>query len=140
MIHVLLDTSIYRSDPARRRAGFQTLTALCAGREITLHVPSIVRREFISHFANKGEALLAETLAKVKKLSKAAGSDETRETVRNAVTALEGLNGKYAAFIDSSFDYWLNQVYSEVHEVRPECINDVLDNYFSGDAPFKQIK
>lgn len=60
MIHVLLDTSIYRSDPPRRRAAFQTLAALCEAGDITLHVASIVKREFVSHFANKAEALLAE--------------------------------------------------------------------------------
>lgn len=140
MIHVLLDTSIYRSDPPRRRAGFQTLTALCAGREITLHVPSIVKREFVSHFANKAEVLLSETLAKVRKLSKAGGSDETKQTVRNTASALEALTGEYATFVEGAFDQWLNQVHAEVHEVRPECVNDVLDSYFSGDAPFKQIK
>jgi len=140
MIHVLLDTSIYRNDPPRRRAGFQTLTKLCTAREITLYVPSIVKREFISHFANKGEAQLAETLAKVKKLSKAPASDETRGTVRKAVGALEALTGKYAEFIDSSFDHWLNEVHAEVRELRPECVSDVLDKYFTGGAPFKQIK
>jgi hypothetical protein len=93
MIYVLLDTSIYRSDPPRRRAAFQTLTALCEAGEITLHVPSIVKREFVSHFANKAEALLAETLARVKKLRKAGASDDTRQTVSTAVTALEGVNG-----------------------------------------------
>jgi hypothetical protein len=140
MIHVLLDTSIYRSDPPRRRAAFQTLTALCEAREITLHVPSIVKREFVSHLANKTEALLAETLVRVKKLRKAGAANDTRQMVSTAVTALEGLNGKYAEFVQESFDAWLNQTHATVHEVQPECVNDVLDRYFSGDLPFKQVK
>lgn len=88
MIHVLFDTSIYRSDPPRRRAAFQALTALCEAGEITLHVPSIVKREFVSHFANKAEALLAETLARVKKLRKAGASADTRQTASTAGTEL----------------------------------------------------
>jgi hypothetical protein len=140
MLQVLLDTSIYHHDPQRRHAGFQTLTALCEERAVTLHIPSIVKREFITHFAGKAESRLSETLGKVNRLSRADGPAEATAVVDRVLTELTELTGKYEKYVEESFLAWLNHVNAVVHEIRPEGVHEIFDRYFSGDPPFRKVK
>jgi hypothetical protein len=139
-MHVLLDTSIYRRDPKRRSAGFQALIALCKENAITLHVPTIVRRELITHLAPEAEGLLDETIRKLRDLARSDGPDEARRTLKNSIDELEKLVGKYGKHVEESFNIWLRDTQAVLHELRPECTSDVLDSYFSGVPPFKNRK
>jgi len=68
MIHVLLDSSIYRGDPLRRRLAFATLTALCEKKLVVLHVPTIVKREFTTNLVLEAETILVEAVRSLNRL------------------------------------------------------------------------
>lgn len=140
MLHVLLDTSIYRQDELRRSAGFITLTSLCRQGLIRLHVPTIVKREFSSAVAMKAEAAAQEAVKAVRDLSRREGPAQAGEAVREVLARLEPLPGEYSRHAVEAFDTWLQHVGAEMHDVRPECLEDVLDRYFNGRPPFSSAK
>jgi rRNA-processing protein FCF1 len=48
MIHVVLDTNIFYSNRRRDSGPFHALVRLCNGSKVTLHVPYVVKHEFLS--------------------------------------------------------------------------------------------
>jgi hypothetical protein len=140
MIHVLLDSSIYRNDPTRQRLGFRTLAGLCEKKLVTLHIPSIVIREFTTHLVLEAEAVLAEAVRSVKKLSRVGGPDKERAFVEGSFNELKSFTGRYGEYAAQNFDDWLIRLNAIKHEVRADCLADVLNRYFKGEPPFKTIK
>lgn len=140
MIHVLLDSSIYRNDPSRRRLAFKTLAGLCEKKLVTLHVPSIVKREFTTYLAVQAEAVLGEAVRSLKKLTRSDGPNSARILAETSLTELRTFTTRYGEHAVSSFNEWLQKVHAVEHEVKPECVHDVLDRYFEGELPFKTVK
>jgi hypothetical protein len=48
MMEVVLDTNIYTSDPWRGKAGFNALVKLAQSGKLRLHIPYLVKKEFVS--------------------------------------------------------------------------------------------
>jgi hypothetical protein len=48
MLHIVLDTSTFRTNPRRTSPAFRTLSALARGGKIKIHVPHVIKREFLS--------------------------------------------------------------------------------------------
>ena len=53
MMHVVIDTSVYRTDPKRSRAGFHAITRLAVARQIRIHLPYYVRQEVLTQQAER---------------------------------------------------------------------------------------
>jgi len=140
MLHVVLDSTVFRQDPERTRSGFQTLGKLCEQHALALHIPSIVRREFISHRADMAERTLETTIRSVKELQRISDPAEAKAVVDRVLADLNNLTGSYAADIESRFDEWANANGASIEDVPADCLNDVLDQYFNGQGPFKKIK
>jgi len=140
MIHVILDSSIYRSDPARRRLPFKTLGGLCEKDLVKLHVPSIVKREFTTFLALEAEAVLAEAVRAVKKLSRSPGPKDEQTFVGKTLEELTNFVGRYKKHAERSFNEWMQEVKAVQDEIRGECLQDVVDSYFEGRMAFKKIK
>ena len=48
MLHIVIDTSIYRTDPWRKKAASKAVERLAKAGKLKLHVPYFVKEEFIS--------------------------------------------------------------------------------------------
>lgn len=140
MIHVLLDSSIYRGDPLRRRLAFATLTGLCEKKLVALHVPTIVKREFTTNLVLEAEAILVEAVRSLNRLRRFGGPDNERAFVEASWKELQTFKGRYGQYSALSFDAWLRKTNAIEHKIRPECLDDVLDQYFEGELPFRTIK
>ncbi len=140
MPNILLDTSIYRRDERRRSAGFKSLTSLCQQGLVRLYVPSIVRREFSTALAANAEISVNEALTKIRRLARQEGPEGGKKLIEETLQQFQALPEKYSKYAVESFDRWLEQVKAEVRDVRPECLPDVLESYFNGQAPFKKAK
>ncbi len=53
MIHVALDTNIYRHNPSLDSAGFKSLTYLAKRKSICIHIPYVVEHEFSTDLVHK---------------------------------------------------------------------------------------
>ncbi len=60
MIHVVLDTNIFSSDRRRNSGAFRAFARLCKGGKVKLHVPFVVRNEFLSQQKQEVRKLLKD--------------------------------------------------------------------------------
>jgi rRNA-processing protein FCF1 len=60
MTHLLLDTNAFTADRRREAGPFRALVRLCKGQKVKLHVPYVVKNEFVSQQKQEGRKLLKE--------------------------------------------------------------------------------
>lgn len=70
MIHVVLDTNIYRDNPRRDNLHFKALEKLSKAGVIRLHIPYVVMREFQTQQREIYSKDLAKTTSGLHSLSK----------------------------------------------------------------------
>jgi hypothetical protein len=140
MLHVVVDTSIYRADPKRKKTAFRALTRLGRGHKIQLHIPHYVKREFLSQQC----AAIAEA---INAIERGAGdilrkSDQKkleaygRKTSKNARELLKDAE----ALANEEFSQWVRDTHAIEHPIDPAHAQRVTDDYFSGAPPFTSAK
>ena len=140
MIHLVIDTTAFRNDPARKKAAFRSLKRLAEAGEIRLHVPHVVMEEFLSQQTEQYVAGLSEIKTLVVKFKKKHMPDMTREVLENTDQQLSRLKEELVAFARIDFDQWVREVRAEVHGIRESHGKRVIAAYFSGASPFREKK
>lgn len=139
MIDVVIDTSIYRTDPKREKAAFRVLTKLATNGFVRVHIPHVVEREFSTQQLASLETTFGEGKRFVSSIRK-----KVSESLTPEVNDIENLIGafrvKAEAEIASSLSNWAAEISAEIHPTQPHHGELVLDAYFSGNAPFSQPK
>lgn len=140
MVHVVIDTSILRQDPARRKASSKALEQLCRTNLVTLHLPEMVKREFLTHRIPELSASFGKVLgdlSKVKRLDLAAESELELSAMSERVAEMKG---EYEDKVEAEFEEWLGVIGASQVVVAPDHTAKVLDGYFSGAPPFAKVK
>ena len=139
-MHVVLDTSIYRSDPRREKAAFRAFERLASGAKLHLHVPYFVEREFVT----QQTAVLSQ---KVRDVQSSAGAilrqTESDEFVGFAEIAKQDatvLLAQVPEVASKDFSSWVDKVHGTVHSINPQHGQRVANAYFSGAKPFSGPK
>lgn len=139
MIDVVIDTSIYRTDPKREKAAFRVLTKLATNGFVQVHIPHLIEREF----STQQIALLDTTFGDSKKflssIRKKVSESLTNE-VHSIEKAIEALRENAEAEISTSLSNWAAEISAEIHPTQPHHGDLVLTAYFSGGDPFSQPK
>lgn len=140
MIHIVADTTVYRNDPKREKAAFKALARLAQGKHVTLHIPEIVRREFLSQ-----EEAFLQTNAKsiedaLNNLSKRPMDAKGAAHLKKVADASAALGKKLEPSASTEFDAWVKSIHAKDHPIAPGHGAQVMDAYFAGTAPFKQKK
>ena len=68
MLHLVIDTSIYREKPRLDSPEFKAITYLSKYKKIQLHIPYMVENEFISHLSLEHEKHVGFLLSSLNKL------------------------------------------------------------------------
>ena len=140
MIHLVIDTTAFRNDPARKKAAFRSLKRLAEAGEIRLHVPRVVIEEFLSQQIEQYVAGLSEIRTLVVKFKKKHAPDVVREVLDNTDQQLSRLKEELVAFARTDFDQWVREAGAEVHGIAESHGKRVMDAYFSGAMPFREKK
>lgn len=139
MIHVVIDTSIYRTDPKREKAAFRILAKLAINNFVCVHIPRVVEREF----STQQLASLENTFGDAKRFVSAIRK-RVSEPLAFQVSGIDGLietlRVNAEEEISSSLSSWANEIGAEIHQNQPHHGELVLNAYFSGGAPFSQPK
>lgn len=140
MIHVVADSTVYRADPRREKAAFTSLTRLAQGKHVTLHIPDVVRREFLSqeevyHHEN-ATAIEAALRSLGKRPLDAAGA----ELLKKVAEASADMPAKLKASGAQQFSDWSKSISAVDHPIDPAHGARVMDSYFEGAPPFKKRK
>ena len=139
-MHVLIDSSIYRTDPKRTKAGFLTMTRLAAAKRIQLHLPHYVREEFLTQQAEKISVEFGKMKQAGKSVLRLTGHADTVGTVKRILDKVGVRPGATMAIATEEFDGWIDETKTEIHKVDDSHGKRVTDAYFAGDEPFESQK
>ena len=140
MLHVIIDTSIYRRDPKRATAAFRAFTLLARGSKLQLHNPYYVKQEFLTQQHQAiGQALT--TIGKqAMNILRISGHEELEAYAEETKRHAEDLIEDAANWATEEFNDWLAKSHAIDQPVKPEYAQRVTDDYFSGAPPFSSRK
>lgn len=137
---VVLDTNILIADPQRRKSAFVALNNLASKRQISIVVPELVEREFLSRrtqeHANRSQSILG-SISELQRLSlPPREQQEAIELLHRAeklmAVALQQEYGQFAA--------WKTLHFVISIPTTTASIEWIMERYFSGTPPFKSVR
>lgn len=140
MIHIALDTSIYRKKPRLDSPEFRALFFLAKNGCICLHVPYFVEKEFTSYIENEQRVKVDST---IKSLNKIQNYHEQGTHTKNLVELSQYLIDNKKEIINErseSFINWLSHMGAIRYGLSEAETKQALDAYFYGEAPLKEPK
>jgi rRNA-processing protein FCF1 len=140
MLHVIIDTSIYRQDPKRGKAAFRAVTRLCEGRKITLYVPEYVKGEFVSQQKAEVEKEIQSIITAVKSITRRSQDKRLVDFSEGVGKAAEKILPKAAILTTEEFTRWAKKCNAVTGKLRPEHAARVMKDYFDGAPPFSSVK
>lgn len=138
-MNLVIDTSIYRTDPKRAKAAFRNLTKLATNEFVRVYIPHIVEREFSSQQLKLLEDTFGESRKFIKSVRNKA-SESLIEDVNVIEKLIDELRSKMEAEVEGSLSSWATDIDAEIHYVQPHHGERIVNAYFRGDAPFSQPK
>ena len=140
MLHLVLDTAIYRKSPRLDSPEFKLLSYMVEKGYLILHVPHIVEREQSSHL----ELVQRNRLTKaIDNLSSALNFEEHGPKSKELNCSLEELKANINYLIEersSAFTDWLDKHNAVHHQITLDQTQRALEAYFKGLPPLKQAK
>lgn len=140
MLHLIIDTSVYRQDPDRKKAGFQMLDRLLLAKAVTLHVPFYVLREFSSQQMRNYLKPFPDVSSSLSSLERRHLPSNLAAEVSDVESQLVTLARNVAAYAEREFESWCNQREAVIHPVSAEHGMRVAQAYFDGRPPFTREK
>jgi rRNA-processing protein FCF1 len=140
VIHVVLDTSIYTSDKTRSDGPFRALTRLTEGEKVQLHVPYVVKQEFVSQRAKE----VKKQLKAIREAAKAILDESTFEGIvgyaEECIESGQTIKANLPQFAEMEFSQWLHNGGATVHPIAAGHGDRAMKDYFVGAKPFKEAK
>jgi PIN domain len=140
MIHVVLDTSIFRSKPRLDSPEFKALGYLAKKECVCIHIPYVVEQEFVSHLSHEHEKKINGT---IESLSGLINHQKATELVPELNQSLDKLRENKEELIGETkevFIEWLDSVGAVRYDFSGTEAKEALNAYFCGSAPLKQPK
>ncbi len=140
MHHILIDTTVLRNDPGRRKAAFRSLSHLIESRKIKLHIPDMVRREFISQQRSKYNEQIDKLGQALKQLRRCVVPSHVITSFDDLSTKINRIEKELHDYAKNDFDKWTKSLRAEIHLVNETHGPKVVNAYFEGTAPFREPK
>lgn len=139
-MHLVIDSSIYRSDPRRRSAGLRAITRLTAAASISLHVPHYVYKEFVTQQEEQLKRAVDKIRHGATSLKELTDDQKITSTVEAVLERAETLQTNLVACATEQFDSWIAETNAIIHLPRQDHAQRVTDAYFGGTPPFAARK
>lgn len=140
MIHVVLDTNIYRNNPTRDNLHFKALERLSKEGVIRVHIPYVVLREFQTQQREIYSKDLAKAVSGLSGLSR----KQLDQALLNKLKAIRGeLENKSEDILNSAesqITNWANSIGANIYPLCIDQTNAALEAYFQGTPPLKSVK
>ncbi|MBW1867528.1 MAG: DUF4935 domain-containing protein [Deltaproteobacteria bacterium] len=140
MIHVLIDTSIYRQNPKRDSLNFRAIEKLADANWLKIHIPYIVEREFQTQQREIYSKDLSNAINGLNGLARKQLSLEYSETIQRITEELESKQELILDDAERQFTEWGKKINANRFPLCIEQTNEALESYFRGKPPFKNIK
>jgi hypothetical protein len=140
MMHLLIDSSIYRQDPRREKAGFQAIEHLAKVGLITLHIPYVVFWEFVT----QQQAAYAKNVKAVEDAIRSTKGIPVNHAIEQSLKRLKDeldtLKTALDKFPETEFMEWAKRLSGKTYSIDPKHGEAVMRAYFAGETPFKSRK
>lgn len=140
MIHLVLDSSIFRKSPRLDSPEFAVLSEMMEAEHVTLHVPYVVEKEIISTLKEHQNERLSSAISNITKAlqykPQGGKSQKLGLTLERLTEDLEELVAERVA----AWRLWMDQHGVVRHAITLEQSTNALEAYFNGNLPLKQPK
>jgi hypothetical protein len=140
MLKVIVDSSIYRSDPKRSKAAFRALARLCEGGKVVLYVPVYVKGEFESQQKIAVEDEIGKIITAAKSIARRSGNEQLVKFSENVSEVAEKILHKAGGLTKDEFARWTKRCKAVLSDIKPDHSVRVMSDYFAGKAPFSSPK
>ena len=140
MLDLVIDTSVFRNDPWRKKAEFSALARLGKSGKIKLHIPYFVQREFITYlFSEYYDPHLTAIEKSISKIARNLPDDLSDRLIDLEKQFIE-LKNDIAECPERDFLAWADSIEAIVHPIGNNHGRDVANAYFDGMPPFREKK
>ena len=140
MMHVVLDSSIFRQCPRLDSTDFKLLARLMGAGQVVLHVPYVVEREHTSYLEQVQRKRIADASNNISKaldhVPLGTKSKDLKLTLEQLRCDLDDLVFERV----SAFSQWLEEHKAIRHTITLEQLDGALEAYFKGYPPLKNPK
>ena len=136
--NVVVDTSVLTRSPARTDLHFQALARLCNAGVAHLHVPHIVRLEFISQEVARAKTSLSQAsnqLLGLERCGSMTAQNPQLQAIRGQLAALQGI---VIEKVSENFDAWLASLPGTLQPLLLPDASAAWDAYAFARPPFKE--
>jgi hypothetical protein len=140
VINVVLDTNIFHQGGLFSR-DMQLLGRLASADQVAIHVPRLVKREYVSKFdAESSSALqgMRDKLGEI--LRKMQRANPVHDDLVQVQTTLNSVMERFGAAVEQDFEVWRETAKVRILEFDPVHLDAVFDHYFAGSGVFRKPK
>lgn len=140
MIHITLDTSAIGKSKSTNDANYKALQRLVAAKEITIHIPYIVKKEIESQekeFYLTRYKALQQSLKEFNSVQKPTELYEKINGIKNDIKQIDNIILSDAERFSNA---WVNGLDSNIWELNATQSLSAWDAYFNGTAPLTSKK
>ena len=142
MIHIAIDTSGIGVGTKRsiKNASYQALQRLINAKQLTVHIPHVVKREIETQQLNyylEEYNLLKNSLRKFLKVPKSAKVQKNFSDIQEIISNSEQSTNNDAQIFSSS---WIKGLNAHIQEIDQQQALDALEAYFNGSPPLTSPK
>lgn len=140
MIHIALDTNIYRKNPRLDSPEFKAIVFLAKNKCICLHIPFFVENEFKSHIEAELEKRIDTVISALNKICNFTEFGPKTTRLRDVAAELIESRNKIVCERGDAFIKWTLKINAKRYTLSEEETNDALSAYFHGTPPLKEPK
>ena len=140
MLHIVIDTSIYRTDPWRKKAAFKAVERLAKADKLKLHVPYFVKEELISFARSEYENHVDKLQQEISRLQQKPLSKKLTNQLNKFRGQFETIKDDLTRFPETEISQWFKNVGANMHPISETHGVKVVSDYFEGVLPFRAKK
>lgn len=140
MIHLVLDTTVYRSNPSMDNLHFKAIEKLALAGELKLHIPYVVLREFQTQQREHYSKDLAKAISGLSGLTKKSLDKAIASKLIALKDELETDSPNILSSAEDQIVQWAKNVGADLLPLSLDQTQEALEAYFQGKPPLKSIK
>lgn len=140
MIHVVLDTSIYRSNPDRDNLHFKAVEKLSSAGLLRLHIPYVVLREFQTQQRAIYSKDLTKAISGLHGLSRKRLSKKVSKDLKSKLNEIKKNSENILHDAEIQIIEWADKIKADIYPICVEQAHSAFEAYFQGTPPLKSIK
>lgn len=140
MIHVVLDTNIYRANPSRDNLHFKALEKLSKAGSLRLHIPHVVLREFQTEQRAIYSEDLVQVMSGLSGLSRKLLDKDVLQKLDATKAKLEAESENILSSAESQIIKWADEIGAEPHALCLDQASLALEVYFQGKSQLQPEK